>query len=74
MTGFQLIVDSGATKTEWRVLGGNEGESIFSSGISPYLMNKEQIVADCMRHINERTITSIRRKKLARKGSTYAVG
>jgi N-acetylglucosamine kinase-like BadF-type ATPase len=51
MTGFQLIVDSGATKTEWRVLGGNDEESIFSSGISPYHMSKEQIVASLLKEM-----------------------
>jgi N-acetylglucosamine kinase-like BadF-type ATPase len=51
MTGFQLIVDSGATKTEWRVLGENEAESIFSSGISPYHMSKEQIVASLLKEL-----------------------
>jgi N-acetylglucosamine kinase-like BadF-type ATPase len=46
-----LIVDSGATKTEWRVLGGNDEESIFSSGISPYHMSKEQIVASLLKEL-----------------------
>ena len=58
MTGFQLIVDSGATKTEWRVLGGNDEESIFSSGISPYHMKKEQIVASLLKELPKSMLDS----------------
>ena len=51
MTGFQLIVDSGATKTEWRVVGQDTAESIFSSGISPYHMNQAQIEASLLHEL-----------------------
>ena len=51
MTGFQLIVDSGATNTEWRVVGENADDSIFSSGISPYHMNQEQIEASLLHEL-----------------------
>ena len=43
MAGFQLIADSGATKTEWRVIGSGKPVSFFTSGISPYHMDQNQI-------------------------------
>lgn len=43
MAGFQLIADSGATKTEWRVIGSGKPVSFFTTGISPYHMNQKQI-------------------------------
>ena len=43
MTGNILIADSGATKTEWRLLGKSKSSSFFTSGISPYHMNQEEI-------------------------------
>jgi len=39
-----LVVDSGSTKTEWKIInGGTAGESVFSSGINPYFLSEEQI-------------------------------
>jgi N-acetylglucosamine kinase-like BadF-type ATPase len=43
MTGIKLIADSGATKTEWRLLGEGTHKSFFTSGISPYHMTQLQI-------------------------------
>lgn len=40
----QLIADSGATKCEWRLVNNDTTSSVFTSGISPYFLNKEQIV------------------------------
>jgi len=39
----KLIADSGATKTEWCLLNGKKTKTIFTQGISPYFLNKEQI-------------------------------
>lgn len=44
MAGIKLIADSGATKAEWCLLKGKKKKTIFTRGISPYLMNTEQIV------------------------------
>ncbi len=44
MTGIKLIADSGATKAEWCLLKGKKKKTIFTPGISPYLMNTEQII------------------------------
>ena len=45
MTGIKLIADSGATKTEWRLVGKTKPKSFFTSGISPYYMTQTQIEA-----------------------------
>lgn len=43
MDGLKLIADSGATKTEWRLVGKGSFKSFFTTGISPYHMNRGQI-------------------------------
>src|SRR3954454_18233006 len=41
----QLIADSGATKCEWCCVSNNgKKKTIFTTGISPYFLNFEQIV------------------------------
>lgn len=40
----KLIADSGATKCEWRLLGKGKKRTIFTTGISPYFLNTDQIV------------------------------
>ncbi|MDB5232541.1 MAG: N-acetylglucosamine kinase [Chitinophagaceae bacterium] len=41
----KLIADSGATKCEWCLLENGKQKKIFTQGISPYFLNKEQIVS-----------------------------
>src|SRR4051812_45316610 len=41
----KLIADSGATKCEWCLLINGKAKKIFTQGISPYFLNKEQIVS-----------------------------
>jgi glucosamine kinase len=41
---IKLIADSGATKAEWCLVKGKKKKTLFTQGISPYLMNREQIV------------------------------
>ena len=43
MADFILLADSGATKTEWFLLGSNKSQSFFTAGISPYHMDSQQI-------------------------------
>ena len=43
MATTKLIVDSGATKAEWRLLAGSRKKTIFTQGISPYFLNGQQI-------------------------------
>jgi N-acetylglucosamine kinase-like BadF-type ATPase len=43
MDGLKLIADSGATKTEWRLVGKGSFKSFFTVGLSPYHMNRVQI-------------------------------
>lgn len=43
MSTIKLIADSGATKTEWSVLTGKKKKTLFTQGISPYLMTTEDI-------------------------------
>lgn len=43
MDGLKLIADSGATKTEWRLVGKGSFKSFFTVGLSPYHMNRTQI-------------------------------
>ena len=38
-----LIADSGSTKCEWRLLHEGKAKKIFTTGISPYFLNAEQI-------------------------------
>ncbi|MEO8711632.1 MAG: N-acetylglucosamine kinase [Parafilimonas sp.] len=38
-----LIADSGSTKCEWCLLNNGKKKKIFTSGISPYFLNAEQI-------------------------------
>ena len=40
----KLIADSGATKTEWSLIGKGKNKNIVTQGISPYFMNKTQII------------------------------
>ena len=40
-----LIADSGSTKCEWRLLHEGRTKKIFTTGISPYFLNAEQITA-----------------------------
>jgi len=41
----KLIADSGATKCEWCLLNGRTKKRVFTQGISPYFLSKEQIIA-----------------------------
>lgn len=43
MPPVKLIADSGATKTEWCLLRNGRKKLLYTQGISPYLMNTEQI-------------------------------
>jgi len=40
-----LIADSGATKCEWRLVHDGEIQTIITTGISPYFLSKEKIMA-----------------------------
>jgi len=44
MSSIKLIADSGATKAEWCLLKGKKKKTLFTQGISPYLMTTEEIV------------------------------
>lgn len=44
MTEFILLADSGATKTEWRLIGNVSQPSFFTSGLSPYHMESALMV------------------------------
>jgi N-acetylglucosamine kinase-like BadF-type ATPase len=43
MALLKLLADSGATKTEWRLVGTGSYRSFFTAGISPYHMDQAQI-------------------------------
>jgi N-acetylglucosamine kinase-like BadF-type ATPase len=43
MASYHLIADSGATKAEWCLLKNKKQKIYFTTGVSPYLMNTEQI-------------------------------
>ena len=45
MPTYQLIADSGATKTQWCLVGGPRKKMITTPGISPYFFSSEQIEA-----------------------------
>jgi N-acetylglucosamine kinase-like BadF-type ATPase len=44
MTDFILLADSGATKTEWRLIGNMSQPSFFTTGLSPYHMESASMV------------------------------
>lgn len=41
---IQLIADSGATKCEWWLISNGTSKTVYTTGISPYFLNEEQIV------------------------------
>ncbi|MDE3235513.1 MAG: N-acetylglucosamine kinase [Bacteroidota bacterium] len=41
---IQLIADSGATKCEWCLLNNGKKKTILTQGISPYFLNKDEII------------------------------
>src|SRR6185503_17645345 len=43
MSLVKLICDSGATKAEWCLINKGKRKTIFTNGISPYFLNREQI-------------------------------
>ena len=43
-TPYTLIADSGATKTEWCLVGTGRKKTVFTQGISPYFLTNTQIV------------------------------
>ncbi|MFM2338547.1 MAG: hypothetical protein RL115_1740 [Bacteroidota bacterium] len=45
MSTIKLIADSGATKAEWCLLQNGKKKTIFTTGISPYFLTLDQIVA-----------------------------
>lgn len=44
MSGYTLVADSGATKTEWKLIGEKSFPSVFTKGISPYHMDSTAII------------------------------
>ncbi len=44
MPSVKLIADSGATKAEWSLLTNGKRKTILTQGISPYFLNKDQVI------------------------------
>lgn len=44
MPSVKLIADSGATKAEWSLLNNGKQKTILTQGISPYFLNKGQVI------------------------------
>jgi len=63
MAVVKLIADSGATKTEWCLLGKGRKKKIFTQGISPYFLNTEQIYqllqAELLPKLKEAGVTEV---------------
>lgn len=58
-----LVVDSGSTKTEWKVLdNGTCGNSLFTAGINPYFLSSEEIYH--LLNVELGTLSSIRPDKI----------
>lgn len=45
MSEFILLADSGATKTEWKLIGQGDYPSFFTSGLSPYHMDSTAMIS-----------------------------
>ncbi len=57
-----IIADSGSTKTQWNILNSNgDIEELFSIGINPYFINKEDIEKTILRLIDVSKRESVRR-------------
>jgi len=56
----KLIADSGSTKAEWCLVRGNKRETFFTHGISPYFLNKDQII----RLLTDELLPSVRKAKI----------
>ena len=58
-----LIADSGSTKCEWCLVSNNKKKKFITSGISPYFLKSEEIVAllqtELLPHINQKNITQL---------------
>lgn len=58
-----LVVDSGSTKTEWKVLeNGTFGKSLFTAGINPYFLTSEEIYH--LLNVELSTLSSVRPDKV----------
>jgi glucosamine kinase len=44
MQSVTLIADSGATKAEWCLINNGRKKTLFTQGISPYFLSKQQII------------------------------
>src|SRR6478672_3894194 len=60
---FTLIADSGATKAEWCLLSKGKRKTVFTQGISPYFLGKEQIASllrdELVKSLNTQSIDDI---------------
>lgn len=54
----QLIADSGATKCEWCLINKAEENTLFTTGISPYFINSQQIVELLQRELVDKWQTA----------------
>lgn len=54
MSSVKLIADSGATKAEWSVLNNGKRKTILTQGISPYFLNKDQVIELLLKELKPR--------------------
>ncbi len=60
MPVIKLIADSGSTKAEWCLVHGRKTQTFYTHGISPYFLNKEQII----RLVHDELLPSVRKVKI----------
>lgn len=68
-TSWQLIADSGATKTTWCILSADRKKMVRTQGISPYFLSREQI-----RHLLEKELIPKMGVPAASIGKVYYYG
>ena len=58
-----LIADSGATKTDWRLVGTDDPQTLQTVGFNPYYQSVEQVAAvlrdQLLPQLNEETVTNV---------------
>ena len=48
---MKLIADSGSTKTEWKLMGSTNVQTIFTEGYNPRILSSQQVQDSVMQHL-----------------------
>ena len=48
---MKLIADSGSTKTEWKLMGSSNVQTIFTEGYNPRILTRQQVQSSLTQHL-----------------------